>query len=569
MKIALIWPYGAFDGSTMPLCYLYLIPILKKEHDVQFLDCALYNIHPKSKEFKKFIQDFKPDVVGVSAWTVHKEMATLTLESVKKINQKIITIAGGPHFTGSATYSLHSDSESIDFVLKGEAELTLMQFLKTISNENFSEEELSKIEGLCFIKKDGLLHESLMKFPPSLDDFGLPDYSIINLKGYFKKGYSYRSDIKMQAPILTTRGCPYTCDFCAAPYLNGRGIRKHSVPYMKEVIENLYQNFGIRHFNIIDDNFTFDTTFAKTFSKMIIDNKNKFKGISFGTPNGIRIERSDEQLFYLMKAAGWKRLIVAPESGSQKMVDLMAKHLNLKIVPQKIKQIQKAGLEVEGFFIIGHPGENNETVAETKEFIKNVKFDHISPHIFQPLQGTPIFDQLLELGKITKDQNITSYQDVNWLPDNWTKEELLKVISELMNISVVIFPLRFEWIFSRHIITGKIIERIFGKKIRHILFQNTYKIRKKISDSVFYIKNKNELKNQIQKQIEIEDNEENERKRLNKLKEYEQRIMKSSDELKKKSMEEQKRNIIENEVKLEMVLDDCEKISTHKNRFSD
>ena len=107
----------------------------------------------------------------------------------------------------------------------------------------FSEEELSKIEGLCFIKKDGSLHESLMKFPPDLDNFGLPDYSIINLKGYFKKGYSYRSDIKMQAPILTTRGCPYTCDFCAAPYLNGRGIRKHSVPYMKEVIEKFISKF--------------------------------------------------------------------------------------------------------------------------------------------------------------------------------------------------------------------------------------------------------------------------------------------------------------------------------------
>ncbi len=90
-----------------------------------------------------------------------------------------------------------------------------------------------------------------------------------------------------------------------------------------------------------------------------------------------------------------------------------------------------------------------------------------------------------------------------------------------------------------------------------------------MSRGVYGQKTKNELKNQIEKQIEIEDNIENERKRLNKLKEYEQRIMKSSDELKKKSLEEQKRNIIENEEKLVMVLNDCEKISTHKNKFSD
>ena len=185
------------------------------------------------------------------------------------------------------------------------------------------------------------------------------------------------------------------------------------------------------------------------------------------------------------------------------------------------------------------------------------------------MQGTPIFDQLLELKKISKDQNITSYQDVNWLPDNWTKEKLLHVIFELKKSSAEIFPFRFEWIFSRYIITGKIVEKIFGRKIRHTLFQNTYKIRKKLSDFSFYVKNQNKLKKQIQKEIEIETSEENERRRLNKLKEYEKRIMKSSDELKVKSMEEQKKNIIENENKLEMVLDDCEKISSHKDKFSD
>ena len=95
----------------------------------------------------------------------------------------------------------------------------------------------------------------------------------MNVRGYYKKGYSYRSDVKMQIPILSTRGCPYTCDFCSAPYLNGRGIRKHSLHFLKELIENLYTNFGIRHFNIIDDNFTFDTHFAKAFCKMMIDNK--------------------------------------------------------------------------------------------------------------------------------------------------------------------------------------------------------------------------------------------------------------------------------------------------------
>lgn len=137
-----------------------MIPILRKKFDVKFVDCALYDIHPESEKFSTIVQDFKPDVVGVSAWTIHKEMATLTLKSIKKIDSKIITIAGGPHFTGSADYSLKSDEGIIDFVLKGEAEFTFEKFLEIISHINYTENELSKIEGLCFIKKDGSLHET-------------------------------------------------------------------------------------------------------------------------------------------------------------------------------------------------------------------------------------------------------------------------------------------------------------------------------------------------------------------------------------------------------------------------
>lgn len=570
MKVLLIWPYGAFDGATMPLCYLYMIPILRKKFDVKFVDCALYDIHPESEKFSTIVQDFKPDVVGVSAWTIHKEMATLTLKSIKKIDPKIITIAGGPHFTGSADYSLKSDEGIIDFVLKGESEFTFEKFLEIVSHINYTEDELSKIEGLCFIKKDGSLHETPMLFPPNLDDFGQPDYSSMNVRGYYKKGYSYRSDVKMQIPILSTRGCPYTCDFCSAPYLNGRGIRKHSLHFLRELIENLYTNFGIRHFNIIDDNFTFDTHFAKAFCKMMIDNKDHLQGISFGTPNGIRIERTDEHLFYLMKAAGWDRLIVAPESGSQKMVNAMAKNLNLKIVPQKIKQIQNAGLEVEGFFIVGHPGEDRSTVNETLDFIKKVKFDMISVHIFQPLQGTPIYDQLVQIGSIKHGVEIKSYTEVNWLPENWTKEELLDTIYKMKKTSVTIFPFRIEWIFSRYMITGKIIMQVFGSRTRHELFIKTYHLRRRISNFIFRLKHGKEIKQQINKAIAVETNEESERKRLNRLKEYEKQIMYKSDELKKQIELKQKENSLKHEENdLELVLNGCERIATHKTKFSD
>ena len=571
-KILLIWPFNGYDGATVPLCYIYLIPMLRKSYQIKFLDCALHEIHPDSKKFTEIIKDFKPDVVGISAWTIHKKMATTTLKKVKEIDKNIVTIAGGPHFTGSADYSLKNDQGIIDYVLKGEAEFTLKQFLDVISKTNFSEDDLKKIDGLCFIKSDGSIHETPMTFPPTLDDFGQPDYSVIDIHAYLKKGYFYRIHKKTHAPILSTRGCPYTCDYCAAPYLNGRGIRKHSLEYLKKLIKNLYDNYGIRHFNIIDDNFTFDVFYAKAFCKMIIDNKQSFKGISFGTPNGIRIERTDQQLFYLMKAAGWERIMVAPESGSPKVLERMSKHLDLSVVPEKVKQIQKAGLEVEAFFILGHPGEDKNTVEETRQFIKDVRFDMASFYSFQPLPGTPIYDILVRAGSLSKADEMTSYDVVNWVPENWTKEEIHDIIYDFKRMMVDMYPWRFERIFAKHVLMGKFIEKIADQNRRHRLVMRVYQVRKKITDWLFILKHGTELKKQINSVILDEGNLEEKRRRENRLKEYEMSIMQKSDRLKEKArMGEIITQIphLSGGSNMDMALNDCDKIKTHKNMFED
>lgn len=485
-KVLLIWPFGAFDGATMPLAFLYLLPILKQHgYEVDFLDCALHDISPDSPEFADHVERCQPDVVGVSAWSVHKEMATKTLQAVKNFDSQIMTIAGGPHFSGDASYSLHSDRGIIDFVFKGEAEESLLQFLDHVSQPSWTFKELKDVPGLCFIQEDGSLHESPAKPPSALDALGQPDYSIIGLPEYIQKGYCYRSEVRMQAPLLTTRGCPYTCDFCSAPFLNGRRVRKHSIPYLLELLKTLYAEFGIRHFNIIDDNFTFDVPYAKQFCKMVIENGHWLKDVSFGTPNGIRIEKTDEDLFYLMKGAGWRRVIVAPESGSQTMVDFMAKHLKLQLVPEKTRQIQQAGLECEAFFIIGHPGENAQTIQETKQFIKDVKFDVVSIHVFQPLQGTPIYNELLAMGTLGKGDTIRSYDEIHWVPEGWTRQALYEVVQDLMRISVKIFPFRWEWVFSKFCRSGQILSRLCGDDVRQWCFRGAQRIRRWFSEQWF------------------------------------------------------------------------------------
>ena len=533
-RILLIWPYGAFDRATLPLAYSYLIPTLRRHgFRVNFLDCAVGEISPDSAQFCDVIQSYQPHIVGVSAWSVHKEMATEALRRVKAISSDILTIAGGPHFSGDPGYSLESDQGVIDFVLKGEAEESLIQFLEIISHGEWSYQDLTIVPGLCFLQPDGLVHETPAKSPASLDALGQPDYDVINLPLYLKKGYAYRSDSTSQAAIVTTRGCPYTCDFCSAPFLNGRRVRKHSPAYLLELLRTLYDRFEIRHFNIIDDNFTFDVPYAKQFCKIVIANQDWLRNVSFGTPNGIRIEKTDEDLFYLMKAAGWKRVIVAPESGSQKMVDLMAKHLKLSIVPEKVAQIQKAGLECEAFFIVGHPGEDRQTVTETKRFIQDVKFDVVSLHLFQPLEGTPIYSDLVTMGTLAKGETIRSYDEINWVPEGWTRPELLAVFQDLMEASVKVYPLRFEWFFSKFSKPGKVVRVLCGERIRNLFFAGSSRVRRQISEWWFHLRYGTEMMKRV---AAIELNSPG-RKDLQVIENQMIQIMKHSDELKSKANE--------------------------------
>jgi radical SAM superfamily enzyme YgiQ (UPF0313 family) len=167
---------------------------------------------------------------------------------------------------------------------------------------------------------------------------------------------------------------------------------------MVKLVNHLYFKKNIRQINIIDDNFTFNTEYAKEFCRAII--ALKLKDLRFNTPNGIRVQRTDKELLNLMREAGWRSLIIAPESGSKKILKKMQKDLNPDIVPEKVKEIREAGLKCSGFFIIGYPEEEIEDIEATVDLIKKCRFNFFFLNNFQPLPGTPLYDELVRRGEI-------------------------------------------------------------------------------------------------------------------------------------------------------------------------
>lgn len=394
MKIALVWPFGYDTEYVMPLSLGYLKSnIDETKHNVKIFDCSLNPLRADTIEFKKMLMDFEPDIVGVSCWSPTYNEGIRVLQVAKAINPKVITLMGGAH--ASSYPDAIMKNESVDYIFDGESELSFPVFLEEIKKEN---PNLSIVKGLIYRNKNENISKNEPEKEENLDQIKFPDYDTMNLAGYINLGYKFNTTIKQNAPVWVTRGCPYRCQYCSAPQLNGRLIRAHSVEYMVNWVKYLYNEKGIRQINIIDDNFTFDMKFAKEFCKAMIDLN--LKDIHFGTPNGIRIQRTDKELLELMKKTGWINVVVAPESGSVSTLQRMKKDLDPKIIAPKVKEIKEAGLKVHGFFIIGYPGDTLEDIKETIKMIRECKFNFFFLNNFQPLPGTPIYDELVQNGEI-------------------------------------------------------------------------------------------------------------------------------------------------------------------------
>jgi radical SAM superfamily enzyme YgiQ (UPF0313 family) len=393
MKILFIWPKGFDTHYVLPLAFGYLTNNLdRSKHTIKIIDCSLRNSVQDMPDMRKEISDFSPDVVGVSCWSKTYLEAIKILKVVKSIKEDIITAMGGVHATTYPDRTM--GHKEIDFLFSGESEFSFPIFLEELAKEHPSYEI---VPGLTY-RSNG----SLIKNPPerrdNIDEIKWADYDAIDLEGYIKTGYRLHTTIKRNAPVWVTRGCPYRCTFCTAQLQNGKKVRTHSVQYMVRLVKHLYYEKNIRLINIIDDNFTFHTEYAKEFCRAMI--ALNLKELVFSTPNGIRMQRTDKELLYLMREAGWRSLIIAPESGSKRVLKKMQKDLDPDKVPEKVKEIRDAGLKCSGFFIVGYPDETVQDIRATVDLIKKCRFNFFFLNNFQPLPGTPLYGELVRKGEI-------------------------------------------------------------------------------------------------------------------------------------------------------------------------
>ena len=428
MKVLLIWPYhGDKKIQYIPLSLAYLSAnIDQNKHHVEILDTVLENLKPNSNEFLEAVRNHSADIIGFSL-TSDKFANTVSFaRGIKSQFPRIPIIVGGIHVTSYTQETMTYDC--FDYGFTGEAEFAFPQFLDALEEGNSIED----IPGLCFRSSDGKVKRNIFKTPEILDQIRRPSWEDIDLIRYYDSGYNLMHAKTDHAPIWISRGCPYRCQFCASPDINGRKMRYHSPDYVEEWIRYLYKNLNVRYFNIIDDNFTFEMDKSKEILRRLCNIREELQGINFGFPNGIRMQRVDEEMCHLISKAGFLHICLAPESGSSSILKLMQKGMKPEIIKPKIEMFKAAGLKVTTFWIVGYPGETVETLEETRKIIMSSGTNMIGLHRFQALPGTPIFDKLVSDKKISRSYLPHSYHMAS--NDDYVTEELNhKIISSYQN----------------------------------------------------------------------------------------------------------------------------------------
>ncbi|MDI6742793.1 MAG: radical SAM protein [Smithella sp.] len=394
MKVALVRPPSFKMPIIIPNISLgYLASVLRNNHHaVNILDCAKERINHHA--FGDYIMKERPDIVGIQMYTCDFTSAKQCADIVKKLNPHTVTMVGGPHPSGDPEGTMRC-LQNADFAFAGEAESGLPKLLEFIESENKT--TINSIPGLLYRDKGNIVinPRGCIENP---DDIPFPAWDLIDPRTYPAAPHGSFSKSLPIAPIITSRGCPYQCTYCAVAVNTGRKYRTRSVDNIIEEIKYLRNVFGIREFHIEDDNFTLVKSRVIEFCEKL---KKEKLDMDWACTNGIRLDTLDKEMLTHMEKAGCYSFAVGIESGSPRVLEDMKRSETLEVMTEKINLVHAStGIRMTGYFMMGYPTETREDIRKTGELAMKLPLHRAQFSNFLPLPGTEIYDRLMKSGEI-------------------------------------------------------------------------------------------------------------------------------------------------------------------------
>lgn len=381
-----------------------------KNISVTIIDCYA---HPASLSgIKDVLNDKRPFWIGLSCTTSSFLDGVKIAGFAKSILPSIRSIFGGAHVSALKEKIVLHYSD-VDYVIVGEGEESLYQL---IINGGDKPED---IDGMVFRNSSGdpqftgyrkkLLELDTLPFPAYEKLAGYPDLYKLPIFNYPRIP---------NTSCISSRGCPYSCSYCDRSVFR-RSFRYNSAVYLYEHLRYVKERFGIRHINFYDDQFTFNRERVKDFCCLMI---NRSSGMTFNC--AARAEHIDFDLLCLMKKAGCWMISLGIETGDENLLAQHRQNANLDMLAEKIRLIKKAGIRVKGLLMMGLPGESEQSIKKSMNYVFSLPIDDINLAKFTPFPGSPLYRNIHNLGTFKEDWEKMDCMQFLFVPHGMTKERM-------------------------------------------------------------------------------------------------------------------------------------------------
>ncbi|MBA3680100.1 MAG: B12-binding domain-containing radical SAM protein [Bacteroidetes bacterium] len=371
-----------------PLATLYAASVLRENgYDVKLADLQF---SVSAEEIKQHIEDFKPDVFVIydDSFNYLTKMCLTNMREAAFRMQQIAKEFQIPVIVSSSDATDHLEkyfSNNADYIIIGEAEQTLLELVNALKKTNAV--DVSSINGLAYFSENKINKTSPRLVLKDLDELPLPAWDLVNIKPYKKtwlNGHGYFS-----INFVTTRGCPYKCNWCAKPVYGNR-YNSHSPQNIAKQIKDLQEKFGFTHIWFADDIFGLKPNWLKEFNEAIQTLKIK---IRYNIQSRADLLLDDENIKYLAQS-GCEEVWMGAESGSQKILDAMDKGTTIEQIKEATKLLKKHKVKPCFFLQFGYSGEIMEDIKKTILLVDELKPYDIGISVSYPLPGTKFHERV-------------------------------------------------------------------------------------------------------------------------------------------------------------------------------
>ncbi len=414
-RVALITPpyhSGVVEsaGTWLNVGFVYIAGALREAgFEVDYYDAmALWH---DWDEIKQRLEDFRPDVVATTAYTASIVHAVDLLQLAKQVNPEVVTVLGNVHATFCFDELLQADAATIDYIVRGEGEVTLPELLHCLN----ANDDPAKVRGLVF-SCDGQIITTPKR--PNIHDLdALPTaWDLVEWPIY---KYFAKNDARL-AIVSSARGCMSQCSFCSQQLFWEQSWRGRSPENFVAELELLSSRYGVEVAMLADELPTYNRERWEGILDLMIARQVPVKLLMETRVDDIL---RDADIMDKYRAAGVEHIYVGVEAGDQATLDLFNKETEVSQSKQAIDIINAADIVSETSFVLGMPDDTPESIAETVELAK-----HYNPDMafFLAIAPWPYAELYPELEKYVATKDYRKYNLVEPVikPNNMTMQEL-------------------------------------------------------------------------------------------------------------------------------------------------